>query len=135
MEDAKKPGIQQPVDGNPAASAAAEGHACSCYLPHAEIDTLEIPDEEILYDLADLFKVFSDTTRIKILYSLMNTERCVADIAAAIGASQSAASHQLRILKQARLVKFQRDGKNVIYSLADAHVYTMLEQGMSHNCE
>ncbi|MGN0261951.1 MAG: ArsR/SmtB family transcription factor [Eggerthellaceae bacterium] len=104
-------------------------------MPHAEADTLEIPDEEILYDLADLFKVFSDTTRIKILYSLMNTERCVADIAAAIGASQSAASHQLRILKQARLVKFQRDGKNVIYSLADAHVYTMLEQGMSHICE
>ena len=135
MEDAKKPGIQQPVDGNPAANEAAEGHACSCHLPHAEIDTLEIPDEEILYDLADLFKVFSDTTRIKILYSLMNTERCVADIAAAIGASQSAASHQLRILKQARLVKFQRDGKNVIYSLADAHVYTMLEQGMSHICE
>ena len=65
----------------------------------------------------------------------MNSERCVADIAAAIGASQSAASHQLRILKQARLVKFQRDGKNVIYSLADAHVYTMLEQGMSHICE
>ena len=75
MEDAKKPGIQQPADGNPAANAAAEGHACSCHLPHAEIDTLEIPDEEILYDLADLFKVFSDTTRIKILYSLMNTER------------------------------------------------------------
>lgn len=135
MEDAKKPGIRQTADGNPAANAAAEGHTCSCHLPHAEADTLEIPDEEILYDLADLFKVFSDTTRIKILYSLMNTERCVADIAAAIGASQSAASHQLRILKQARLVKFQRDGKNVIYSLADAHVYTMLEQGMSHICE
>lgn len=135
MEDAKKTGIQQPADDNPAANEAAEGHACGCHLPHTEIDTLEIPDEEILYDLADLFKVFSDTTRIKILYSLMNTERCVADIAAAIGASQSAASHQLRILKQARLVKFQRDGKNVIYSLADAHVYTMLEQGMSHICE
>lgn len=138
MEEAKKTENQQSVDDSPAASPApdaAAGHACSCHLPHVEADALEIPDEEILYDLADLFKVFSDTTRIKILYSLMNTERCVADIAAAIGASQSAASHQLRILKQARLVKFQRDGKNVIYSLADAHVYTMLEQGMTHICE
>ena len=94
-----------------------------------------MPDEEILYDLADLFKVFSDTTRIKILYSLMNGERRVADIAETIGATQSAVSHQLRILKAARLVKFQRDGKNVLYSLADDHVYTMLAQGMSHICE
>ena len=94
-----------------------------------------MPDEELLYDLADLFKVFSDTTRIKILYSLMTNERRVADIAEAIGATQSAVSHQLRILKAARLVKFQRDGKNVIYSLADDHVYTMLAQGMSHICE
>ena len=94
-----------------------------------------MPDEEILYDLADLFKVFSDTTRIKILYSLMTGERRVADIAETIGATQSAVSHQLRILKAARLVKFQRDGKNVLYSLADDHVYTMLAQGMSHICE
>ena len=94
-----------------------------------------MPDEEILYDLADLFKVFSDTTRIKILYSLMPGELCVADIATAIGATQSAVSHQLRILKASRLVKFQRDGKNVMYSLADDHVYTMLAQGMSHICE
>ena len=94
-----------------------------------------IPDEEILYELADLFKAFSDTTRIKILYSLMYGDLCVADIAKTIGATQSAASHQLRILKQSRLVKFQRDGKNVIYSLADDHVFTMLEQGMTHICE
>lgn len=94
-----------------------------------------MPDEEILYDLADLFKVFSDTTRIKILYSLMSGERRVADIADTIGATQSAVSHQLRILKTARLVKFQRDGKNVLYSLADDHVYTMIAQGMSHICE
>lgn len=132
---------QIPASAFPAAadsaSAPAAGAVCACGHVHRmeEEDPLEIPDEEILYDLADLFKVFSDTTRIKILYSLMNTERCVADIARAIGASQSAASHQLRILKQARLVKFQRDGKNVIYSLADSHVYTMLEQGMSHICE
>ena len=91
-----------------------------------------MPDEEILYDLADLFKVFSDTTRIKILYSLMDSELCVADIAAAVSATQSAVSHQLRILKAARLVKFQREGKNIMYSLSDDHVYTMLAQGLTH---
>ncbi len=94
-----------------------------------------MPDEELLYELADLFKVFGDTTRIKILYALMGTELCVASLAEMIGATQSAVSHQLRTLKQARLVKFQRDGKNVIYSLSDDHVYTMLAQGMSHICE
>lgn len=92
-------------------------------------------DEEILYDLADLFKVFSDTTRIKILFALMDKDLCVADIAETIGASQSTVSHQLRILKQARLVKFQREGKNVIYALSDDHVHTMLDQGMTHICE
>ena len=95
----------------------------------------ELPDEEILYDLADLFKVFADTTRIKILYALMGRDLCVADIAELVGATQSAVSHQLRTLKSARLVKFQRDGKNVIYSLADDHVYTVLAQGMNHICE
>ena len=95
----------------------------------------EMPDEELLYDLADLFKVFSDTTRIKILYALMGRELCVADISEETGSTQSAVSHQLRTLKSARLVKFQRDGRNVLYSLADDHVYTMLNQGMSHICE
>ncbi|MDN0055292.1 ArsR/SmtB family transcription factor [Collinsella ihumii] len=95
----------------------------------------DLPDEELLYDLADLFKVFSDTTRIKILYALMSRELCVADIAAATETSQSAVSHQLRILKQSHLVKFRRDGRNINYSLADDHVYTMLNQGMSHICE
>lgn len=94
-----------------------------------------MPDEELLYELADLFKVFGDTTRIKILYALMEQDLCVADLAEIIGASQSAVSHQLRTLKQARLVKFQRDGKNVIYSLSDDHVYTVLTQGMTHICE
>ena len=104
--------------------------------PAAEGRQAEVmPDEELLYELADLFKVFSDTTRIKILYALMGGEMCVADLAEIVGASQSAVSHQLRTLKQARLVKFQRDGKNVIYSLSDDHVYTMLEQGMTHICE
>ncbi len=81
------------------------------------------------------FKVFADTTRIKILYALMERECSVGDIAQIINATQSAVSHQLRILKQAHLVKFRRDGKNVIYSLADAHVYTMLAQGLTHICE
>ncbi|MBS5449966.1 MAG: winged helix-turn-helix transcriptional regulator [Coriobacteriia bacterium] len=109
------------------ASAPSPG-PCDC-------DPADIPDEELLYDLADLFKIFSDTTRIKILYCLMGTELCVADIAEATGTSQSAVSHQLRILKQAHLVKFERDGRNIVYSLADDHVYTMLSVGMSHICE
>ena len=95
----------------------------------------EMPDEELLYDLADLFKVFSDTTRIKILCVLMGKEQCVADLAEAVGATQSAVSHQLRTLKQSRLVRAKRDGKNVIYSLSDDHVFTMLSQGMTHICE
>lgn len=94
-----------------------------------------IPNEEVLYDLADLFKTFGDTTRIKILYSLMGQSLCVAHIAEMIGSTQSAVSHQLRTLKQARLVKFERDGKNIIYSLSDDHVYTMLAQGLDHICE
>ena len=99
-------------------------------------ETLDsMPSEELLYDLADLFKVFADTTRIKILYALMGKDMCVADIAQVIGATQSAVSHQLRLLKQAHLVKFVRDGKNVVYSLSDDHVYTVLAQGMTHICE
>ena len=94
-----------------------------------------MPDEELLYDLADLFKTFGDTTRIKILYALMEHELCVADLAEAIGATQSAVSHQLRTLKQSRLVRAKRDGKNVMYSLSDDHVHSMLAQGMTHICE
>ena len=92
-----------------------------------------LPDDELLYDLADLFKTFGDT--IKILYALMNGDLYVNDIAEIVGVSQSAVSHQLRVLKQARLVKFTRDGKNVTYSLADDHVYAMLSQGLTHICE
>ena len=95
----------------------------------------EMPDEEILYDLADLFKIFSDTTRIKILFALLERDLSVSDIADEVSMSQSAVSHQLRILKQGRLVKFRRDGKQAIYSLSDDHVHTMLSQGMSHICE
>ncbi len=96
---------------------------------------LDMPDEEILYDVADLFKTFGDTTRIKILYALMDSEMCVCDIAELLGISQSAVSHQLRTLKQARLVKFRRDGKSVVYSLADDHVHTVIAQGIAHVCE
>ncbi len=108
---------------------------CGCQSKDEECMFDSMPNEELLYDLADLFKVFADTTRIKILYALMGNDLCVADIAEMINATQSAISHQLRILKQAHLVKFQRDGKNVIYSLADSHVYTMLAQGLTHICE
>lgn len=94
-----------------------------------------MPDEEVLYDLADLFKTFGDTTRIKILYALMEGEQTVTQLAERLGISQSGVSHQLRTLKQARLVKFVRNGKNVAYSLADDHVFIMLNQGMTHVCE
>ena len=116
-------------------SPSEEAYPCGCNREETSCLFDEMPDEELLYDLADLFKVFADTTRIKILYALMGESRCVADIADIVGATQSAVSHQLRTLKQARLVKFQRDGKNVIYSLSDNHVYTMLAQGMTHICE
>ncbi len=94
-----------------------------------------MPDEENLFDLADLFKNFSDTTRIKILYALLENDLCVCDISEALEVSQSAVSHQLRILKQSRLVKARRDGKSVIYSLADEHVATILSMGMDHVIE
>jgi DNA-binding transcriptional ArsR family regulator len=102
---------------------------------HPESDSVRLPDEELLFDLADLFKVFGDTTRIKILYALMDGDLCVCDLAEVVKMSQSAVSHQLRTLKQARLVKFRREGKSAKYSLADDHVYTVLSQGMSHICE
>ena len=111
-------------------------HDIHCSAEENEASLLEgMPEEELLYDLADLFKVFADTTRVKILYALMERDLCVAHIAQAVGASQSAVSHQLRVLKQAHLVRFSRDGKNVIYSLADDHVFTILSQGMNHICE
>lgn len=94
-----------------------------------------LPCDEILYDLAELFKIFGDTTRIKILYVLSENEMCVCDIAALLGMNQSAISHQLRILKQSRLVKFRREGKSVLYSLADSHVRTVIAQGMEHISE
>lgn len=92
----------------------------------------QMPDEEILYDLAELFKIFGDSTRIKILYALFESEMCVCDIAQLLNMTQSAISHQLRSLKQSKLVKYRREGKTVFYSLADAHVRTIINQGLEH---
>lgn len=92
----------------------------------------EMPDEDELYDLAELFKVFGDSTRIKILFALFEEEMCVCDIADTLNMTQSAISHQLRILKQSKLVGNRREGKSVIYFLADDHVRTIIDQGINH---
>lgn len=89
-------------------------------------------DEELIYDLADLFKVFADSTRIRILHCLMDGENCVGDVATTLEMSQTAISHQLRVLKQSHLVRCRRDGKQMYYSLADDHVKTILAAGMEH---
>lgn len=112
-------------------------HAQSCEILHhhekiVKMVSDEMPEEEDLYDLADFFKVFADTTRIKILYVLLKQEMCVCDIAQTLDMTQSAISHQLRILKQMDLVKSRREGKTIFYSLADAHIVSILSQGMEH---
>jgi len=91
-----------------------------------------IPGDDVLSDVADLFKVFGDFTRIRILYVLFEAEVCVCDLAETLGMTQSAISHQLKILKQSRLVKSRREGKSVFYSLADEHVRTIIDQGREH---
>ncbi|HJG86147.1 metalloregulator ArsR/SmtB family transcription factor [Pseudoflavonifractor capillosus] len=111
-----------------------------CDYIHAHEDIIAkvnatMPDEEILYDLAELFKIFGDSTRIKILYVLFEAEMCVCDIAQLLNMTQSAISHQLRALKQSKLVKYRREGKTVFYSLADDHVRSILDQGMEHVAE
>ena len=92
----------------------------------------EMPMEEELYDLAELFKVFGDSTRIRILFVLFEAEVCVCDLAEVLHMTQAAVSHQLRILKQAKLVNARREGKSVFYSLADDHVRTIIAQGREH---
>ena len=92
-------------------------------------------DEEKLYDLADLFRIFGDTTRIKILFTLRNQELCVNDLAQTLNMTQSAVSHQLKILRQSKLVRNRREGKSLFYSLNDHHVVTIIDQGMEHICE
>ena len=95
----------------------------------------EMPDEDTLYDLTELFRILGDSTRIRILYVLFEAEMCVCDIATILGMTQSAISHQLRALKNARLVKGRREGKTVFYSLADDHVKTIIHQGLDHITE
>ena len=92
----------------------------------------KMPPDEMLYDLAELFKVFGDSTRIRILYALFEAELCVGDIAQLLGLSQTAVSHQLRVLKTNKLVKSRREGKIVFYSLADDHVCRIINQGLEH---
>ncbi len=108
---------------------------CDFYQVHEDVVKAvkeKMPDEDQLYDLAEIFKVFGDSTRIKILYVLSESEMCVCDIAQLLNMNQSAISHQLRILKQSRLVKSRRDGRAVFYSLDDSHVKTIMDQGMEH---
>ena len=101
----------------------------------AEMVNSQMPEEDHLYDLAELFKVFGDSTRIRILYLLLESEMCVCDIAQCLSMTQSAISHELRVLKNADLIRFRREGKTVIYSLADEHVRMILSCGMEHILE
>ena len=111
-----------------------------CDFIHAHEDIVkkvqkEMPSEDTLYDLTELFRIFGDSTRVRILYVLFEAEMCVCDIAMLLGLTQSAVSHRLRALKNARLVKSRRDGKTVFYSLADDHVKTIIDQGLEHVSE
>ena len=108
---------------------------CDSFQIHEELLKIvneTMPEEDELYDLAELFKVFSDSTRIRILFVLFSAEVCVCDLAKVLNMTQSAISHQLKILKQAKLVKARRDGKSVFYSLADGHVRSIIAQGREH---
>lgn len=108
---------------------------CDCNEVHEELLKIvneTMPEETELYDLAELFKVFGDSTRIRILFVLFEAEVCVCDLAKVLNMTQSAISHQLRILKQNKLVNSRREGKSVFYSLADGHVRTIIAQGREH---
>ena len=115
--------------------AEKQQECCEVFQIHEEAvqEVLKhMPDENKLYDLAEVFKIFGDCTRIRILYVLFEAEVCVCDLAQLLNMKQSAISHQLKILKQAKLVKSRREGKSVFYSLADDHVRTIINQGMEH---
>ena len=125
MTEAEKIQIEQEVEDG------------SCEFMHVHEEIVEkvegvMPDEQQLLDLSEFFKIFGDSTRIKILYVLSQSEMCVCDIATLLGMTQSAISHQLRVLKQMDLVKNRREGKTVFYSLADGHIKTILSQGIEH---
>ncbi len=115
-----------------------KSESCSCNVIHKEVVENvknKLPKEETLYDLAELFKVFGDSTRIKIICSLFESEMCVCDLSVLLNISQSAISHQLRVLKSARLVKFRRDGKVIYYSLDDEHIKQIFDAGLHHITE
>ncbi|MDR0762832.1 MAG: metalloregulator ArsR/SmtB family transcription factor [Campylobacteraceae bacterium] len=108
---------------------------CDCNVIHEDIvNTVKsrMPNDEILFDLAELFKVFGDSTRVKILYALFQSQMCVCDIAALLGMTKSSISHQLRVLKQAKLVKYKKEGKIVFYSLDDEHIKNIFDQAFCH---
>ena len=112
-----------------------KSESCSCNVIHKEVVENvknKLPKEETLYDLAELFKVFGDSTRIKIICSLFESEMCVCDLAALLEMTQSAISHQLRVLRQAHLVNYRKEGKVVYYSLDDDHIKMLYEQGLVH---
>jgi ArsR family transcriptional regulator, lead/cadmium/zinc/bismuth-responsive transcriptional repressor len=107
---------------------------CSNIVHHDAVNNAKekLPIDEDIFGLADFFKTFGDSTRIKIICALMETELCVCDLANVINTSQSAVSHQLRVLRQARLVKYRKDGKTVYYSLDDDHIHSVIKQGLDH---
>lgn len=118
--------------------ATFDVEACGYLCVHEEIVEQvqkSLPEEDTLTQLAELFKAFSDGTRIRILYVLLQAEVCVCDMAKMLNMTQSAISHQLRVLKQAKLIKSRREGKTIFYSLADDHVSTLLRQGVEHVAE
>jgi DNA-binding transcriptional ArsR family regulator len=118
--------------------SALDIESLDCNVIHEDVVVAvrsQMPDEELLLDMADLFKVFGDSTRVKIICALLRAEMCVCDIAALLGMSKSAISHQLRTLRQTRLVKYRREGKVVYYSLEDEHVGTIFDQGLAHASE
>lgn len=115
--------------------ATNDVECCDTFQVHEDLLGIvnnDMPDETELYDLAELFKVFGDSTRIRILFVLSRAEVCVCDLAQALNMTQSAISHQLKILKQSKLVNSRREGKSVFYSLADGHVSTIIAQGREH---
>lgn len=116
-------------------NAGEESLNCAASIVHKEVVEKareKMPPDEKLYDLAELFKVFGDSTRIKIIWALFEAEMCVCDIACLLNMTPSAISHQLRVLKQARLVKPRREGKNMFYSLDDNHIEEIYHQGLNH---
>jgi len=111
---------------------------CKCKVIHKDIVDMvrkNMKEDELLYELADFFKIFGDSTRVKILNALFSSEMCVCDLSALLNMNQSAISHQLRILKQSRLVKYRKEGKVVYYSLADEHIKKIFDQGLVHLME